>query len=163
MRRLSVPVLPGSPRPVKKEPVPVYVHRFAFPPEAEDPNHHVNNVEYVRMLQESAIAHTRRNGWAPEELHERGWTWVVRSHFIEYLQPCRAGEDIALHTWVANFKKIRSLRKYRFVRVADGAVLAEARTDWVFLDFRQGRPMAIPPEVLAAYVVVPEDAEKEIR
>ena len=141
---------------MKKEPVPVYVHRFAFPPEAEDPNHHVNNVEYVRMLQESAIAHTRRNGWAPEELHERGWTWVVRSHFIEYLQPCRAGEEIHLYTWVADFRRIRSQRQYRFVRAADGVVLAKARTDWVFLDLRTGRPTAIPPEIRAAYTLVPE-------
>jgi len=45
------------------------------------------------------------------------------------------------------------------VRAADGAVLAEAQTDWVFLDFRRNRPMAIPPEVLSAYVVVPEQEE----
>ena len=147
---------------MKKAPVRVYGHRFSFPPEAEDENRHVNNIEYVRRLQEAAIAHTRQNGWAPEELHERGWTWVVRSHFIEYLQPCRAGEAIEIHTWVANFKKIRSLRKYRFVRVADGAVLATAQTDWVFLDFRKGRPMAIPAEVLSAYVVVPEEEERSI-
>ena len=57
---------------MKKAPLRVYVHLFAFPPAAEDENRHVNNVEYVRMLQESAIAHTRQNGWAPEELHERG-------------------------------------------------------------------------------------------
>ncbi|NLG33786.1 MAG: acyl-CoA thioesterase [Lentisphaerae bacterium] len=144
-------------------PVRIYEHRFAFPPEAEDENRHVNNIEYVRMLQEAAIAHTRVNGWAPEELHTRGWTWVVRSHFIEYLQPGRAGEDIALFTWVADFRKIRSRRKYRFVRVSDGAVLAKAETDWVFLDFRKGRPMAIPPEVLAAYVVVPDEKEQVIR
>lgn len=148
---------------MKKEPVRVYCHRFAFPPGAEDENRHVNNVEYIRMLQESAIAHTRQNGWAPEELHGRGWTWVVRSHFIEYLQPCQAGEEIALHTWVSDFHRIRSRRKYRFVRVADGAILANAHTDWVFLDFRKGRPMAIPPEILAAYVVVPGDEEKNIR
>ena len=148
---------------MKKVPVRVFRYPFVFPPEAEDENRHVNNIEYVRRLQEAAIAHTRQNGWAPEELHDRGWTWVVRSHFIEYLQPCRAGEEIAIDTWVANFKKIRSLRKYRFVRVADGAVLAEARTDWVFLDFRQGRPRAIPPEVLSAYVVVPEQEEPNIQ
>ena len=142
-------------------PVRVHEHRFAFPPQAEDENLHVNNVEYVRMLQECAIAHTRRNGWTPEELHARGWTWVVRSHFIEYLQPCRAGEEIALHTWVADFKKIRSLRKYRFVRAADGAILANAQTDWVFLDVRKGRPVSIPPEVVSAYVVVPGDPWKD--
>jgi acyl-CoA thioester hydrolase len=148
---------------MKKEPVRIFRYPFAFPPEAEDENRHVNNIEYVRMMQEAAIAHTRQNGWAPEELHARGWTWVVRSHFIEYLQPCRSDEEIVLSTWVANFRKIRSLRKYRFVRVADGAILANAETEWAFLDFRTGRPVAIPPEVLAAYVVVPEDEEKNIR
>ena len=141
---------------MKKIPVPIYCHRFAFSAEAQDDNQHVNNIEYVRMLQESAIAHTRQNGWAPEELYARGWTWVVRSHFIEYLKPCRAGEEIALYTWAASFKKIRSLRRYRFVRVADRAVLAEAETDWVFVNNQTGRPMAIPPEILAAYTIVTE-------
>lgn len=143
---------------MKRNPVRIYRQRFAFSPEAEDENRHVNNVEYVRMMQESAIAHTRVNGWTPEELRLRGWTWVARSHFIEYLQPCRAGEDVVIETWVANFRKIRSLRKYRFVRVSDGALLAKAETDWVFLDFHRGRPMAIPPEVLAAYIVVPDES-----
>lgn len=148
---------------MKKEPVRVFHHPFVFPPEAEDENRHVNNIEYVRKLQESAIAHTRQNGWSPEELHERGWTWVVRSHFIEYLQPCRAGEEVILLTWVSSFKKIRSLRKYRFVRASDGAVLANAETDWVFLDFQKGRPVSIPKEVVDAYVAVPEDEERNIR
>ena len=138
-------------------PTRIYEHRFAFPPEAEDENRHVNNIEYVRMMQESAIAHTRRNGWTPEELHTRGWTWVARSHFIEYLLPCLAGEEVVIETWVANFRKIRSLRKYRFVRVSDGAVLARAETDWVFLDFHKSRPTPIPPDVLAAYVIVPDE------
>jgi acyl-CoA thioester hydrolase len=138
-------------------PLPVYVHRFRFPPDAEDVNQHVNNVEYVRKLQDAAIAHTRQNGWAPEELLQRGWTWVVRSHFIEYLAPCHAGEEIEVHTWVASFKKIRSLRKFRFVRPSDNALLARAETDFVFLDARLARPIPIPPEVLAAYVILGED------
>ena len=144
---------------MKHDPVRVYTHRFVFPPEAEDENQHVNNIEYVRLLQESAIAHTRQNGWTPEELHSCDWTWVVRSHFIEYLQPCRAGEPITVQTWVANFQKIRSLRKYRFVRESDGALLATAQTSWVFLNLRTGRPVAIPPEVFAAYHVVPAAEE----
>ncbi len=144
---------------MKKDPVRVYTHRFVFPPEAEDENQHVNNIEYVRLLQESAIAHTRQNGWTPEELHSCDWTWVVRSHFIEYLQPCRAGEPITVQTWVANFQKIRSLRKYRFVRESDGTLLATAQTSWVFLNLRTGRPVAIPPEVLAAYQAVPAAEE----
>lgn len=146
---------------MKRDPVRIFRYPFVFSPEAEDENRHVNNIEYVRRMQEAAIAHTRQNGWTPEELQARGWTWIVRAHFIEYLQPARAGENIAVDTWVAGFQKIRSLRKYRFMRLADGQVLATARTDWVFLDFRTGRPRAIPPEVRNAYIVVPEGEENE--
>ena len=142
---------------MKTGPVRIYIHRFSFPPQAEDENRHVNNIEYVRMMQEAAIAHTRVNGWTPEELHARGWTWVARSHYIEYLQPCQADEAIEIHTWVADFRKVRSRRKYRFVRAAGGAVLARAETEWAFLDFRTGRPVAIPPEVFQAYTVVPDE------
>ena len=49
------------------------------------------------------------------------------------------------------------------VRGADGAVLAEAQTDWVFLDFQKGRPVSIPKEVVDAYVAVPEDEERNIQ
>ena len=128
-----------------------------------DIHRHVNNQEYLRWMQEIAIEHSTLQGWPMARYLQTGASWYVRSHFIEYLQPCQAGEEIVIHTWVANFKKIRSLRKYRFVRVSDGAVLANAQTDWVFLDFRKGRPMAIPPEVLAAYVVVPEEEERNIQ
>jgi len=148
---------------MSKEPIRIFRYPFIFPPEAEDENRHVNNIEYVRMLQEAAIAHTRQNGWPPDELRERGWTWVARSHFIEYLHPCRAGEKIAIDTWVASFKKIRSVRKYRFTRISDGQILAKAETDWVFLDFKTGRPIAIPPEVLAAYVIVPDHASPLVK
>jgi len=141
---------------MKNNPVRIFRYPFVFPPEAEDENRHVNNIEYVRMLQVVAIAHTQQNGWSPDELRAHDWTWVARSHFIEYLHPCRAGEEIAIDTWVASFKKIRSVRKYRFVRLSDGQILAKAETNWVFLDFKTGRPIAIPPEVLAAYVIVPD-------
>ena len=141
---------------MSKEPARIYRYPYIFPPEAEDENRHVNNVAYVQLLQDSAITHTRQNGWTPEELHERGWTWIVRTHFIEYLQPALAGDEIVVETWVAHFKRIRSTRKYRFLRPADGATLARAETNWVFLDFKAGRPIPIPPEVLSAYQVVPD-------
>ena len=90
---------------MKKDPVRVYTHRFVFPPEAEDENQHVNNIEYVRLLQESAIAHNPAKRVDTEELHSCDWTWVVRSHFIEYLQPCRAGEPITVQTWVGQLSE----------------------------------------------------------
>ena len=140
----------------------IYKTIFEFADDAVDDNRHVNNVEYVRRLQEVAIEHTRQNGWPPERLFTCGWTWVVRSHYIEYLLPAQAGEKIALYTWVSNMRRIRSLRKYRFVRVSDGAVLANAQTEWVFIDFLTGRPRTIPNEIILAYDQIPESEEPSI-
>ena len=76
-----------------------------------------------------------------------GATWVVREHRIEYLLPAFAGEEIEIKTWVENIRRVRSLRKYEFVRNTDGKTLVRGETDWVFVDLQTGAPRAIPDEV----------------
>jgi acyl-CoA thioester hydrolase len=46
---------------------------------------------------------------------------------------------------------VRSLRKYEFVRKADGKTLVKGETDWVFVDVQSGRPLAIPQEVVDVF------------
>lgn len=147
---------------MKPEIIDIYPYRFSFGEEARDQNDHVNNVEYVRALQEAAIAHTAHNGWGVERLLEHGWSWVVRSHRIEYIAPCQPGEEIVLLTWVHDFRRIRSDRRYRFIRVSDGKILADASTDWIFINIHTGRPVAIPPEILSAYIPLPDANPKTL-
>ena len=56
-----------------------------------------------------------------------GATWVVREHRIEYLLPAFSGEEIEIKTWVENVRRVRSLRKYEFVRKSDGKVLVKGK------------------------------------
>ena len=86
------------------------------------------------------------------------FTWVVRSHRIDYHRPCFAGEPLLLFTWVRDFHRFHSHRAYRFVRAADRAVLADAESDWVFFDFRHGRPAVIPEPFTVKCPPVPDDA-----
>ena len=136
------------------------VHRFELEitPADVDENGHVNNVRYVQWMQDAATAHAAAAG-CTQATRALGATWVVRTHRIEYLRPAFAGERVAVLTWVCDFRKVRSLRKYRFVRVSDGAVLAAGETDWVFVDAASGRPRAIPANVSGAFEVVPEGEE----
>ena len=78
-------------------------------------------------------------------------TWVVREHHIEYLQPAFAGEEIEVRTWVENLRRVRSLRKYEFVRKSDGKTLVRGETDWVFVNPKTGAPRAIPDEVARVF------------
>ena len=74
-------------------------------------------------------------------------TWVVREHRIEYLFPAFEGQEIEIKTWVENIRRVRSLRKYEFVRKSDSKVLVKGETDWVFVDTKTGRPLPIPEKV----------------
>jgi acyl-CoA thioester hydrolase len=128
--------------------------RLVVPSTVIDLNSHVNNVQYVQWMQEAAMAHSAELGWPSERLLALGRTWIIRSHSIKYLHSAHAEETIDILTWVSDFHKIRSLRKYKFLRPADGIVLATAATLFICCDLQTGKPVTIPPEVRAAYTVV---------
>ena len=137
---------------------PIYRHEFIVPAASVDENGHVNNVEYVKWMQEMAMLHSTAVG-GTQATKEAGASWVARSHRIEYLRPAFAGDHMAVLTWVTNFRKVRSLRKYKFVRTTDNAVIAEGETDWVFVDAKTGRPKSVPREVSSVFEVIPQDRE----
>jgi acyl-CoA thioester hydrolase len=133
----------------------VYRHRLVVSGKEIDQNGHVNNVAYIQWMQEVAIRHSEETG-GTLAMRAAGGTWVVRSHEIEYLSPAYAGNEIEVVTWVASLQRVRSLRKYRFVRVNDGTLLAKGQTEWVFVGARDGRPRGIPAEVRNAFKLLPD-------
>jgi acyl-CoA thioester hydrolase len=128
---------------------PTYSKTITIPASAIDENGHVNNVVYVQWMQDIAVEHYASLGGIAAQGNES--TWVVREHKIEYLLPAFVGEEIEIHTWVENIRRVRSLRKYEFVRKAGGKVLVRGETDWVFVDIRTGAPMPIPQEVVKVF------------
>lgn len=136
----------------------VYRYELTVPAAAVDGNGHVNNVEYLRWMLEAAVRHSDQRG-STQAVRDLGAAWVVRTHHLEYLRPAFAGERLAVLTWVAEFRKVRSRRRYRIFRVADGALLAEGETLWVLIDSSSGRPRSIPEAITRLFTLVPEAAE----
>ena len=135
---------------------PVYRIEIIVPAEAVDRNRHVNNVAYVQWMQDAAIHHSAATG-CTRMTEAIGATWVARMHRIEYLSPAFASEVITVLTWVADFRKVRSLRRYKVVRAADQKALAQGETDWVFIDVSTGRPRGIPREIANLFELVPDE------
>jgi acyl-CoA thioester hydrolase len=123
-----------------------------------DRNGHVNNVVYIQWMQDVAVAHAQSSG-CTQASRSVDATWVVRTHHIEYLAPAFAGDKIKLLTWPSNFQRVRSLRKYKFVRESDQVVIARAETDWVFVNMKTGRPQSIPVGVKNTLPVVNKEME----
>ena len=139
----------------------VYQYRLTVSPDMVDINNHVNNIEYLRWMQTAAVLHSDAQGCTKATI-ATGATWVVRSHYIEYLRPAFAGEEIIVLTWVVDFRRVRSLRKYRIIRVQDNAVLVKGETDWVFVDSKTGRLRSIPEDIMNKFDVLLKDKEEEV-
>ena len=91
-------------------------HEFTVLPASVDENGHVNNVEYVKWMQDVAVMHSDSVG-CTAATKEIGATWVARSHRIEYLRPAFAGDRVVALTWVCNFRKVRSSRRLQVPQI----------------------------------------------
>jgi len=126
-----------------------YIKQIKISKHAIDENGHVNNVAYVQWMQDIAVEHYASIGGI--EVQGPDATWVVREHNVEYFLPAFEGEEIEIRTWVENIRRVRSLRKYEFVRISDSKVLVKGETDWVFVDVKTGRPRAVPEKVVKVF------------
>ncbi len=134
----------------------IYEYQHIVTADEIDGQGHVNNLCYLKWMQDAAVAHSREQGWDSARYKELGAGWVARSHFIKYLQPCFTEQEIIIKTWVADFKKITSLRKYKMIRTEDNKTVAIAETNWAFIGLEHRVPRRIPPEIRNAYVISEE-------
>jgi acyl-CoA thioester hydrolase len=118
----------------------IFRQTIASAPADFDANGHVNNVVYVRWIQDVAIAHW--NARLDAETRAR-YAWVILRHEIDYRRPLMPGEIAQARTWVGEPKGPRFVR---YVRIdgPDGEMCAQAASDWCLIDSISRRPMRVP-------------------
>ncbi len=109
---------------------------------------HVNNVAFVRYVQDVAVAH-----WlAAASVEARtAYTWVVRRHEVEYLRPAFPGDELELRTWVGEPSGATWERFTEVWRVGDEKPIVTARTVWVLLDAVSGRPRRVDAALVTQF------------
>jgi acyl-CoA thioester hydrolase len=128
---------------------PVFEHRITAKPEHIDELGHVNNAVWVQWIQEVALAH-----WysIADPAHQDDYIWVVVRHEIDYLRAVEEGDTVTGRTWVGEAPKgARFDRLMEFIG-EDGKVRVRARTTWAIIDKATGRPIRVPPEVIAPFL-----------
>jgi acyl-CoA thioester hydrolase len=127
----------------------VFTLNFTPVPADIDENGHVNNVVYVRWIQDMATSHWHAR--QPAEEQEK-WAWIVLRHEIDYRRALMPGETATARTWVAETPE--GPRFDRFVRIdgPDGAMCAQSRTVWCMIDQATGRPKRVTPDIVARFV-----------
>ena len=128
---------------------PVFAKTLTVRADAIDGNGHVNNVAYVQWMQDIAIEHFTSlcgTGAMGQDL-----TWVAFEHNVQYLAQAREGDVIEIRTWVAEMRRVRSVRRYEFVRPSDDKLLVRGQTQWAVVDTKTGTPRPVPPAITQAF------------
>ena len=110
---------------------------------------HVNNIIYLKWVQEAAIAHW--NAVATDDMKEKS-LWVVSRHEIDYLKSALINSRLVAKTWVN--EEYNGAKSERFVTICDREseqVYARVKTTWYLLDSHSKRPKRIEPEMLAIF------------
>jgi acyl-CoA thioester hydrolase len=120
---------------------------------------HLNNVNYLRWMQEAAFGASGAVGYDFASYDTLGHLWLVRETTIEYLATLAYGDEVEIKTWVSDFRRSHSLRQYEFTNTRTGQVAARASTDWVYVNTQTLRPVAIPLEMQQAFCPDLPDAD----
>jgi acyl-CoA thioester hydrolase len=109
---------------------------------------HVNNVTYLRWVQEAATAHWVAAATAEEQAK---LTWVVLRHEIDYKRAALPGDGIIARTWVGTATRLKFERFTEILRASDRVLLASAKTIWCPFDVQTMKPVAVSAEVRARF------------
>ncbi len=119
-----------------------FSHSFRVCAEDIDAQAHVNNVAYVRWIQDVAVAH-----WfsiTTEETREK-FTWIVTRHEIDYKKQAFENETVTVTTWVGEPTRVSW---ERFTEITRGeSVLVKARSVWCLIDRETSKPTRITSEL----------------
>lgn len=142
--------------------IEIFEKNYLVPASDENVMKHVDNQIYLRWMNEVAIDHSTAVGWGIEDYLRIGSAFVARSHFIEYLAPTFAGDELLFVSWISDLQKNRSTRQYQFFKLPDYQLFLRGETKWVYLNIDKGRPMTIPNEVKESFHAIP-DTQVEMR
>jgi len=112
---------------------------------------HLNSVNYLRYMQETAFDASADAGYDQQRYAAMNRYWLIRETIIEYLQPVYYSQEVEVKTWIADFRRVSSRRAYEFRLAETGVLFARAFTDWVFLDATTQQPASIPEKLIADF------------
>jgi len=119
-----------------------FSHSFCVSAEDIDEQRHVNNVAYVKWIQDVAVAH-----WfsATTEAEREKYIWVVTRHEIDYKKQAFENEKVTATTWVGVPTRISWERFTEITR--DDDLLVKARSVWCLIDRETSKPTRITSEL----------------
>ncbi|RUA11602.1 MAG: acyl-CoA thioesterase [Flavobacteriia bacterium] len=120
-----------------------YKHKYRVKPEDIDTLDHVNNVVYLKWVNEISEKHW---GILSNTELDKKYFWVAIRHEIDYLHPAFLNDQITIYTWIGKTVGVRSIRHVHIYR--EDTLLAKAQTTWCLMDVKTKKITRIGKEIM---------------
>lgn len=114
-----------------------------------DENEHVNNISYLKWVQDVAIAHW--NFVSDTDMRSK-YLWVVSRHEIDYLKAAYLESKLIAKTWVVEPQGAKSDRFVQIYDTSTETIIAKIKTTWILLDAPSKRPRRIETDIINAFL-----------
>lgn len=127
----------------------IFEQPISINPQDIDENGHVNNIRYLKWVQDVAIAHW--NTVATDQM-KNDLLWVVSRHEIDYLKSAYLGSNLIAKTWVVEPNGARSDRYVTICDFENDTIIAKIKTTWYLLDAHTKKPKRIDTEITKVFL-----------
>jgi acyl-CoA thioester hydrolase len=124
--------------------MPITIHQHDI-----DENGHVNNISYLKWVQDIAITH-----WMSiaTDAMKTDLIWVVSRHEIDYLKSAYLETKLSAKTWVTEPEGAKSFRFVDIYNSETNTIIAKIKTTWYLLDAKTKRPKRIESDIVSVFL-----------
>ncbi len=115
-----------------------------------DANRRLTLPSLVKYFEDVAILHSASRGFGLEYYAENHCVWLLMKWSITIHSLPVFGETVRVSTGVHALKRFLADRVFSLVS-ADGVLLAEGRSNWVFIDTERRRPVRVPDSIVSGF------------
>ncbi|MEM6279221.1 MAG: acyl-CoA thioesterase [Verrucomicrobiota bacterium] len=128
--------------------------RVEVRPDDIDMNHHVHNSKYFDYVLAARYDQMERcYGMTMEAFLERGFSWVVRSSYMEHKRPLHIGDAALVQTGVLEIKPRGVQVGFEIHKESDQKLVAKGWFDYAMISVESGRPQPIPEDIIKIYSI----------
>ncbi len=113
-----------------------------------DQARHVNNATYLNYMEEAGFGATRHFGWSMARMTAENFGIVARRMQIEYRLQAVLAEELSISTYLSETRRSTTVRHYIITRSTDGALIAQARGLFVFINPETGKIARLPLQIM---------------
>ena len=114
-----------------------------------DDLNHVNNIIYIRWIQEIAKFH-----WESLVSNDirNNYYWVLLEHQIKYLHPAFLGDKIKIKTYIEKTGGVKSNRTVEIYNNDTNMLIVKSKTIWCLINAKSNKPSRITDEIRQAFI-----------